>query len=72
MPLLVVQRAQPEGVEEKTTKSGRTRRVPVADRILRGVDAITVQAWMGHASTATTNIYLHPLGTAPTGPGSTA
>ena len=122
MPLLVVARAQPEGVEEKTTKSGRTRRVPVAHRILpivrelaasgaaqdrlfvtstghalhatafkrtldwpsigegrrihdlrhtaaclwlaRNVDALTVQAWMGHASIATTNIYLHHLGTA--------
>jgi integrase len=121
MPLLVVQRAQPEGGQEKGTKSGRTRRVPVADRILpivrelaggrvgderlfvtstghalhatafkrtldwpslaegrrihdlrhtaaclwlaRGVDASTVQAWMGHASIATTNIYLHHLGT---------
>jgi integrase len=121
MPLLVVQRAQPEGVDEKTTKSGRSRRVPVADRVLpivrelaagrlgddrlfvtttghvlhasafkrtlgwaalaqgrrihdlrhtaaclwlaRGVDAATVQAWMGHASIATTNIYLHHMGT---------
>lgn len=32
MPLLVVQRAEPEGVAAKTTKSGRTRRVPVAGR----------------------------------------
>lgn len=120
MPLLVVQRAAPEGVEIKVTKSGRGRRVPVADRILplvqelargrggdellfvtesghqlhasavkrtvswrsisrgrrihdlrhtaaclwlaRGVDLATVQAWMGHASIATTNIYLHHLG----------
>jgi integrase len=29
----------------------------------RGVDPGTVQAWMGHASIATTNIYLHHLGT---------
>ena len=121
MPTLVVQRAAPEGVETKTTKSGRSRRVPVADRVLplirsmtagreadaplfvtssghrlhstafkrtlgwstlaegrrihdlrhtaaclwlaRGVDPGTVQAWMGHASIATTNLYLHHLGT---------
>jgi integrase len=24
---------------------------------------VTVQAWMGHASIATTNLYLHHLGT---------
>lgn len=121
MPTLVVQRAEPEGSDVKTTKSGRSRRVPVADRVLpivralavgreaedplfvtstghrlhasafkrtlhwidlargrrihdlrhtaaclwlsRGVDPGTVQAWMGHASIATTNIYLHHLGT---------
>jgi integrase len=121
MPTLIVQRASPEGVETKSTKSGRRRLVPVADRILplirdlaqdrdadaplfvtatghrlhasafkrtlhwstlaegrrihdlrhtaaclwlaRGVDPVTVQAWMGHASIATTNIYLHHLGT---------
>ena len=121
MPLLVVQRAEPEGVRVKVTKSGRGRRVPVADRILpilqelshanpsdsllfvtqsghqlhasavkrtigwttmsqgrrihdlrhtaaclwlaRGVDLATVQSWMGHASIATTDIYLHHLGT---------
>jgi len=121
LPILVVQRAEPEGVEIKSTKSGRTRRVPIADRILqlvrgmavdrdadarlfvtgsghqlhatafkrtlarttvadgrrihdlrhtaaclwmaRGVDPVTVQAWMGHASIATTNLYLHHLGT---------
>ena len=34
MPLLVVERAEPEGVPVKVTKSGRGRRVPVADRIL--------------------------------------
>jgi integrase len=121
MPTIVVQRAEPEGVPTKTTKSGRSRRVPVADRVLplvrsmaagreaeaslfvtssghrlhatafkrslgwptlaegrrihdlrhtaaclwlaRGVDPGTVQAWMGHASIATTNLYLHHLGT---------
>ncbi len=121
MPVLVVQRAAPEGVSVKGTKSGRSRRVPVADRVLplvremalgrdadealfvtttghqlhasafkrtlawstvaegrrihdlrhtaaclwlsRGVDPVTVQAWMGHASIATTNLYLHHLGT---------
>jgi integrase len=34
MPLLVVQLAEPEGSRVKGTKSGKTRRVPVADRIL--------------------------------------
>src|SRR3954454_11266812 len=34
MPLLVVQLAEPEGSKVKGTKSGKTRRVPVADRIL--------------------------------------
>ena len=29
----------------------------------RGVDPVTVQAWMGHESIATTNRYLHFLGT---------
>ena len=32
--------------------------------LARGVDVVTVQAWMGHASIATTNLYLHHLGTA--------
>lgn len=121
MPMLYVQRAEPEGTAVKVTKSGKARRVPVADRILplvremaagrsgeehlfvtasghmlhasafkrslgwstlgagrrihdlrhtaaclwlaRGVDPVTVQAWMGHASIATTNLYLHHLGT---------
>jgi hypothetical protein len=31
--------------------------------LARGVDPVTVQAWMGHASIATTNLYLHHLGT---------
>jgi hypothetical protein len=117
----VVQRAEPDGVRLKGTKSGRSRRVPIADRVLplicelaagrdaeallfvtssghrlyasafkrtlqwerigegrrihdlrhtaaylwlaRGVDPVTVQAWMGHASISTTNLYLHHLGT---------
>lgn len=121
LPVLLVSRAAPEGVEAKTTKSGKVRRVPVADRVLplvralaagrgpddllfvtssghrlhasavkrsvkwattaqgrrihdlrhtaaclwltRGVDPVTVQTWLGHASIATTNIYLHHLGT---------
>jgi integrase len=121
MPLLVVARAEPEGVQVKVTKSGRGRRVPIADRVLpviqelarlttsdsllfvtdsghqlhasalkrtigwttlsqgrrihdlrhtaaclwlaRGVDLATVKSWMGHASVATTDIYLHHLGT---------
>lgn len=122
LPLLVVDQAAPEGVAVKSTKSGKVRRVPVADRVLgivrecaagkggedllfttasghrlhaaavkramhwdvtgagrrihdlrhtaaclwlaRGVDPGTVQAWMGHSSIATTNLYLHHLGTA--------
>lgn len=122
LPLLIVERAAPEGVEVKTTKSGRSRRVPIADRVLplvrgfaagksaddllfttargyqlhagafmratswkstgkgrrihdlrhtaaclwlaRGVDPGTAKAWMGHSSIATTNLYLHHLGTA--------
>lgn len=121
MPILVVQRAEPEGVTVKSTKSGKSRRVPVSDRVLPvvralaegreadaplfitssghrlhstafkrtldwssvsegrrihdlrhtaaclwltlGVDLVTVQTWMGHASIATTNLYLHHLGT---------
>jgi len=120
MPVLLVTRAAPEGVEAKVTKSGKSRRVPVAGRVLplvqacaegkgpddlllttrsghrlyasalkrsvswstvapgrrihdlrhtaaclwlaKGVDRVTVQAWLGHASIATTNIYLHHLG----------
>ena len=120
MPVLLISRAAPEGVEAKVTKSGKSRRVPIADRVLplvqacaegkgpdnlllttktghqlhasavkravawsavapgrrihdlrhtaaclwlsKGVDPVTVQAWLGHASIATTNIYLHHLG----------
>lgn len=120
-PGLMVRRAAPEGVAEKSTKGRRSRRVPLADRVLplvlamaegkeptdllfttatgaqlhrnatlrsvrwpatgrgrrihdlrhtdaclwltRGVDPGTVQAWMGHESIATTNAYLHFLGT---------
>jgi integrase len=120
MPVLFISRAAPEGVEAKVTKSGKDRRVPVADRIMpilqecaagkgaddllfttssghklhaspvkravawptvapgrrihdlrhtaaclwlaRGVDPVTVKAWLGHESIATTNIYLHHLG----------
>jgi integrase len=120
LPVLLISRAAPEGGEAKVTKSGKSRRVPVADRVLplvlacaegkpadellfttrtghqlhasavkrtvawstvalgrrihdlrhtgaclwlaKGVDPVTVQAWLGHASIATTNIYLHHLG----------
>jgi len=120
MPVLLISRAAPEGVKAKVTKSGKNRRVPVANRVLplllrcaegkapddlllttrtghrlrassvkrwarwstaapgrrihdlrhtatclwlaRGVDPVTVHAWLGHASIATTNIYLHHLG----------
>ena len=30
--------------------------------LAKGVDPVTVQAWLGHQSIATTNIYLHHLG----------
>ncbi len=120
-PGLMVRRSAPEGVGTKSTKGRRSRRVPLADRVLpiiqrlsedkepgdlllttsrgatlhrsavlrsvkwvttgqgrrvhdlrhtaaclwlaRGVDPGTVQAWMGHESIATTNRYLHFLGT---------
>lgn len=120
-PGLLIRRAAPEGVGVKSTKGRRTRRVPLANRVLplvlamaegkepgdllfttqggaklhrtpvlravdwrknsfgrrihdlrhtaaclwlaRGVDPGTVQAWMGHESIATTNLYLHFLGT---------
>jgi integrase len=119
-PGLLVRHSAPEGVERKKTKGRRSRRVPIADRVLpivlgftdgkastdllfttergarlhrtsvlralkwektgkgrrihdlrhtaaclwlsRGVNAGTVQAWMGHESIATTNRYLHYLG----------
>lgn len=31
--------------------------------LAKGVDPVTVQTWMGHASIATTNLYQHHLGT---------
>jgi integrase len=120
-PGLLFRRAAPEGVGVKSTKGRRSRRVPLANRVLpvvldlaagkeqgdllfttaggaqlhrtatlravdwqrtsfgrrihdlrhtaaclwlaRGVDPGTVQAWMGHESIATTNLYLHFLGT---------
>ncbi len=120
-PALVVRRSQPEGQPVKATKGRRSRRVPLANRVLpivlrltegkapgdlllttaaskqlhrsavvtsvrwsttsrgrrvhdlrhtaaclwlaRGVDLGTVQAWMGHESAATTNRYLHYMGT---------
>jgi integrase len=40
MPILVIQRAEPEGVPVKSTKSNRTRQVPVADRVLLIVRAL--------------------------------
>ncbi len=120
-PGLLIRRSQPEGVAVKSTKGRRSRRVPLANRVLpivrrmqlgkdpdellittvggaklhrsavlravkwsetgqgrrvhdlrhtaaclwlaRSVDPGTVQAWMGHESIATTNRYLHFLGT---------
>ena len=120
-PGLIIRRSKPEGVTTKATKGRRSRRVPLANRILpivgrmqsgkepsdllfttaggaqlhrtavlrtvkwtrtgagrrvhdlrhtaaclwlaRSVDPGTVQAWMGHESIATTNQYVHFLGT---------
>jgi integrase len=120
-PGLIVRRNQPEGIERKRPKGRRSRRVPLANRVLpivrdlaqgkaahellftttrgamlhrsavlrtldweqtsqgrrlhdlrhtaaclwltRRVDLTTVQAWCGHESVATTNRYLHFLGT---------
>ena len=42
MPLLIVQRAAPEGVRVKVPKSGKSRRVPVADRVLPLVRSLIV------------------------------
>ena len=39
MPVLLVSRAAPEGVEAKVTKSGKSRRMPIADRVLSLVEA---------------------------------
>jgi len=119
-PGLLVRRSRPEGIETKSTKGRRSRRVPLANRVLpivlgmaegkkasdllfttdagstlhrtsitrslkwaqtgqgrrihdlrhtaaclwlsRRVDPGIVQAWMGHESIATTNLYLHFLG----------
>ena len=38
------------------------RRTAACLWLARGVDPVTVQAWLGHASIATTNIYPHRLG----------
>lgn len=120
-PGLLIRRSEPEGVGIKSTKGRRSRRVPLANRVLpivrrmaaekqpddlllttesgaklhrtavlrtlkweqtgagrrihdlrhtaaclwlaRGVDLTTVQGWMGHESIATTNQYVHFLGT---------
>jgi len=62
MPMLIVQRAEPEGVATKGTKSGKTRRVPVADRVLpivrelvegQGQDALLCATATGHQLHAT-------------------
>lgn len=52
-----------------TLQTGRCRRIHDPRHtaaclwLARGVDVSTVQSWMGHASNATTNLYLHHLGT---------
>ena len=57
MPVLLVSRAAPEGVEAKVTKSGKSRRVPVADRVLplvlrcaegKGPDELLLTTRTGH------------------------
>jgi integrase len=57
MPVLFISRAAPEGVEAKVTKSGKDRRVPVADRILailqecaagKGADDLLFTTSSGH------------------------
>jgi integrase len=62
MPMLIVQRAEPEGLAARVTKSGKTRRVPVADRVLQIVrelreggepDALLCVAETGHQLHAT-------------------
>ena len=120
MPRLLIRRSAPETVEAKSTKSGRTRHVPLSDELLpvvrsmakdkgpgdllitspggarlhaaafkrttrwtttgrgrrlhdlrhtaaclwlaAGVPISTVQAWLGHSSLQTTQIYVHYLG----------
>jgi site-specific recombinase XerC len=42
LPVVVVQRAEPEGVQVKGTKSGRSRQIPVANRVLPLVQSLTV------------------------------
>jgi hypothetical protein len=58
----------------RVTEAGRSRAggftmphrgLPLVDS---GVDAVTVQAWIGHAWIATTNLYLRYLSTSATGP----
>jgi integrase len=56
----MIETLTPHGVEELHHSAGRQ---PACPWLARGVDPATVQAWMGHASIATTNIYLHHLGT---------
>jgi len=53
MPVLLVHAPHPRGYLRHTAASLW---------LARGVDPVTVQAWLGHASIATTNIYLHHLG----------
>ena len=51
------------GIARKGRRIHDLRHTAACLWLARGVDAATVQAWMGHASIATTNIYLHHMGT---------
>jgi integrase len=62
MPVLLISRAAPEGVAAKVTKSGKNRRVPVADRVLpillactdgKGPDDLLFTTKSGHQLHAT-------------------
>ncbi len=54
LPMLVVQRAEPEGVPTKGAKSGRTRRMPLADRVLPSVRALGWESASHRAAGSTT------------------
>lgn len=47
MPVLLGSRAAPEGGDAKGAKSGRVRRVPVAEPVLQIIDALGGRAGIG-------------------------